>query len=850
MNSDSRSPLERNLQRLFSRAYRPVVIRAEFEARARRAVLAAAAVHDRERSPAKAGWGDVNWSAAGWALAASFAILCFATRAWFTSDARRDSILARGDVALRSDAGAWRGRSFAGPDAAPERLSSAETLSVVVPSGAVAGLLANDAAIALAGHADARAQAQGDSIDLWLDHGGVALRGYSGRLRGPFGLFELEAADLDFHWTRAADELGRSGGIGAAHLRGGRARFASSAGSRVELAPGDFVNASASLAQSPRPSSSNEVAALESLAAAERRPVAPHVVESAPAGGELDPAVAPDLSVAFRFRGEAPAKVRAILLREVELPRTADPDVFEFDSAPGTLRLDDIDPGRWTLFVQAEGYALGTLEHLDLGEEPKRVEVELAPGRRVEGHVYDAVSGAAVAGAMLISESDMPTMLLPFARSEIADDNPAAIAYSDAEGRFVFENLAARSTVVRAVAPGRAPAWSRAFVPGDGFTPRFELMAGGSIAGRIEREDASPSSGSVIIAMPMAATVGLPRSSFGMVASDLQGEFRIDDLPAGQHVIVRLDPPRDSQPGSPPRTEVREATVRVGETTRVEFLAPLRAARFVGRVLDSSGAPVPAATVSIVPIEKSGVGSAEVPLRWRSQLCSARGEFEFTDVDPGEYGVYLAARSPRDIVRVAVVEVRPHATLARDIVAPSGALRGRVLSRASGDSLMFAVVVIELEDPTAGPTFIGKLATDEHGAWRAPFLAPGRYRVTAFAGRGLACSAQTGIDVGDGERESPLEFLLEPGSELRVRARAADGTPAAFARVRLFDVAGAEFELDESMLCNERGERRFEGLPAGALRLRVESADGAWAERDLRAAPPEPVEVEIQLTAR
>lgn len=850
MSSDPRSPLERNLQRLFARAYAPVEIRAEFEARARRAVLAAASLHDRGPASTAVSWRDANWSSAVWALAASFALACFATRAWFSSDARRDSILARGDVALRAESGAWRGRSFRGADAAPERVTLAESLHVVAPSGAVAGLLAGDAAIALAGPADARVQSQGAFVDLRLDSGGLALRGYSGRLRGSFGLFELDAADLDFQWAPAGSDHGPSGAIGAAHLLAGRARFASSDGSRLELSPGDFVNASAALAQVARPSNASEVAALVPFAGVERRPVQPPPVESAPAASEQDPTAPADLSVEVRFRGEAPPRVRAILLREVELPRTAEPDVFEFDGAPGTLRLDAVDPGRWTVFVQAEGYALWTREHLDLGEQPAQLEVELAPGLRVEGRVFDASSGAALAGAMLVSESDVPAMLLPFAASDVADHNPAAIAYSDADGRFVFEHLAARSTVVRATALGRAPAWSRAFVPGDGFSPRLDLRVGGSIAGRVQREDASASSGSAIIAMPMAATSGLPRRSFGLAAADVQGEFRIDDLPAGQHVIVRLDPPRESTPGAPPRTEVREATVRAGETTRVDFLAPLRASRFAGRVLDSRGKPLAAATLSIVPMEKSPDGNAEIPLRWRSQLCSALGAFEFTDVEPGEYGVYLAARSPRDIVRVASVEVRPHATLAQDIVAPNGALHGTIRSRSSGEGLMFAVVVLELEDPTAGPVFVGKLSTDEHGAWRAPFLAPGRYRVTAFGGRGLAFAARSGVEVGEGEHETPLDFVLEPGSQLRVRVRTVDGAPAAFARVRLFDATGMQFDLDESMLCDEKGERRFEGLPEGALRLRVESPDGTWAERDLRASPPEPVDVEIQLEAR
>src|SRR5262249_9142937 len=152
------------------------------------------------------------------------------------------------------------------------------------------------------------------------------------------------------------------------------------------------------------------------------------------------------------------------LLREEALPRIGMPIAREFTGAAGEFTFDGVAPGVYAAFVQADGYAVWSQRHVVLSaEHAAEIEVALVPGGTIHGQVIDAATQLPVAGALVVSETDAPGQLLP----EVGDGIPegfTAAAITLPNGSFTIEHLSPGLQVLRATAPGHAPAWSKAMV--------------------------------------------------------------------------------------------------------------------------------------------------------------------------------------------------------------------------------------------------------------------------------------------------------------------------------------------------------------------------------------------------
>lgn len=819
--------LEANLVALFAKSYRPLEIREGF-----REEVAQSAAAVLQHSPAR----QRRFLAVALAAAACFLIGWVAVALFERSEFARDGILDRARVAVRENNARW---IAAQPDANVVRLGlGAAELEVFVPSAQLAALVCGEGALAMAGPSHARFAPSGRGADVETSAGEFGLRGFSGRVHGGFGAIECTAADLDL----SSDAQG----FVRAWLSAGRARHTAGDGRRQDLAQGvlfDTHPPTMALNVAVPPG----VGALPQASGTSRNPE-PGDVKREPAA-VLESAL---LSGIVRAADQQPMrKFSVILLRELELPNSAAPRSSAVQDPAGHFEFHALEAGSWTVFVRAEGYALWTREHVAIGGANVALDVVLERGAGLSGRVLDAASGAALAGVVLISESDLPGSLLPFECNE-SPHNPAALVLSDADGRFHFEHLARRSTVVRAVKSGFAPQWSAALLPGATSAElTLELAAGGSISGRVEREDGSAWRATGIVAMPQRAVFALPRRSYGWAVTAADGSYRIDDLPAGDCVVVHVETTRESEQtkAREPGREMRDSTVRPGSTQTVNFLATPSGSRLAGRVLRADHSPMAAAKISIMPLHSMASDSTGVHGGWRSQLCGPDGAFEFTDVLPGSYEIYLGVRTPMDVVLVDTLEVTKESNVAHDVLAAGGEISGSVRSAADSQPVSFAAIVVEREAPSGECSFVAKVFSDDDGAWRVLHLTDGRYRVRAYGVRGLSFAGRDGIDVQSGEPPPAIAFELAAGSAIAVTVFDQRGAPLAGAKISLFDANGSEFQPVEFLRTDAQGRCKLEGLPAGRTRVLVAAPDGTALEHWIDARPLEPLELELRFGA-
>ncbi|HUR28814.1 MAG TPA: carboxypeptidase-like regulatory domain-containing protein [Planctomycetota bacterium] len=809
--------LEANVRALFERAFVPVPIRAGFAAEVARS---AAAVLERRTS------AHGRRSMLAVAAAASFLLAALAFAAWQRSDSARDSVLERAGVALREEGGPWVALEGS-------RITlGARALELAVLENESAGVACGSGAAALLGPAEATFTKSGAGARVELAHGGLALRAFHGRVRGAFGSFECAAADLDL----ACDASGRA----RAWLTAGRSRFESRTGRREDLVPGHLLDTHSDPA---RPEGAHVGSAPAGPMPGVREPVSPPATgvvaassaERAPLSGNVTDG-----------EGRAVARFRVLLLREVELPHTAEPQGTGFED--GRFAFAAVEAGSWTVFVHAEGFALATREHVRLGSGDVALDFVLERGASVTGRVVDA-SGQPLAGATLVSESDVPASLLAFELRE-CPDHPSALAKSDGDGRFRLDHLASRSTVLRATLAGFGATWSAPLLPGAAASEvRIELSAGSVLAGRVEREDGAPWPGAVVIAMPQRTFVDLPRRSYGFALTDASGAYRIADLPEGAYVAVRIEPPEGRTQGNAAaplaRTEVREVALARGAVQPLDFLASPRGSRLAGRILRADREPLAATTVSIMPIDAASQRVDEASTAWRSQLTNSAGVFEFADVAPGSYEIYVGVRTPMDIVRVDRADVGPAVNVDREIRVPAGEIAGRVRASATGSGVHLATVVLERETDSES-VFCAKVFTDDAGAWRVPYLEPGRYRVRVHPGHGLAGAGRDGVEARTAD-VSPLDFELETGARLALTVRDENGLPLAGVEARVIDERGVELELAWGERTGADGVLAIEGVPSGRSRLWLRGPGGATSEQVLVATAGESLALEVRM---
>lgn len=361
------------------------------------------------------------------------------------------------------------------------------------------------------------------------------------------------------------------------------------------------------------------------------------------------------------------------------------------------------------------------------------VRLRLVRPRSLEGRVKDR-HGEPVAGARLhFSEAAGSPLGGGWARQP-------AQATSDAEGRFVLSGLKPGTAYVTATATGyRTRSAQPVEIPEEGQAPPLEitLEPGTFLEGTVRDSRGEPVPGARVYIQGV--------ETFGsemIVPVDEQGRYEVIDLEPGR---FRLQASSRGGPGARAELEVRPGRnrldLRLSEGTEVS-----------GRIVDSQGAPVPGASLSLESVPRDG----EMPmfLGEVQAVSSGDGSFVFEGVSEGEYRLtgrrqgYAPATLPGVQVAGAPVsglELR---------LGPGAVIRGRLLGL---DPAEVSRVQVMAHSPDQGiyPLFG---VVDPSGNYRIQDVPAGDWDLMAHFSSPEVVRARVEVSPGDQEIVQDLEF--------------------------------------------------------------------------------------------
>jgi len=472
--------------------------------------------------------------------------------------------------------------------------------------------------------------------------------------------------------------------------------------------------------------------------------------------------------------GDPVTSFRVWLRREVPLPSVSDPERHLFPSADGTFLIEGVEPGNYTILIEAEGHAAWKErgQVLVLGATAA-LDVRLAQGASTRGIVVDAETGAPVAGALVLAERDIAHQVIHAQGFELAP-LPLAHAFTDELGAYELTHMRAGTHNLRVSHADYAPAWSSAFelLPGaEHELAPLELAEGGRVFGRVEGEDGNPRAGAEVVASFMSFS-GSALMTYGAAVTAADGSYAIEDLPPGYFVVLLISP----------GGVVRQTSVKAGGETRVDFLGPVRRTRIHGVLRGRGGQPMTGA-VNLAP-GKQLDGYTD----WVAAATRADGTFEFNDIEPGPYSVYWSESMGEDQLFLQTADVAG-SEYELDLRLPNTELRGNITSAETGEPVPRAgVLAIRSEDGES--YYAGRLKANADGEYDLSGLPPGNYEISAADLEGPhAQHLGDYIELVLGE---PLihDFALELGGHVTVHVVDAAGEPVAGVGVHVFDDQG------------------------------------------------------------
>jgi len=518
-----------------------------------------------------------------------------------------------------------------------------------------------------------------------------------------------------------------------------------------------------------------------------------------------------------------------VALRDEHLPEVARPILRAFHDPQGQFDFPLARAGRTTLFVIAEGCATLRRAALEPALQPKQLELRLETGCSVRGRVLDASSGAPIAGATVVSEDDAPTQILAFESAELPAELRARVQ-TDADGQFVLERLSSGLHTLRATAPQHGASWSSRLdarsAPGE-----LELRLG--VGGTIEAQVEPPQAGLVLVASAVDYSFQRPCLSYSLATTDALGHARFERLPPGPFVVLRAEPGVANDVSFTFVREGGSCDVLLGRVATDHTLA--------GRLVDPDGAPVSGMNLMLQATDPQDE-------HWRSTRTDAAGRFRFEGVRSGLYSL-LAGDLGRNFVEIDQPRVGT-LDVVRDLVLPRGTILGRVRIESSGAALPQAWLILQRK--LAGEwRFAGKTQADEQGAWRFPNLAPGTWRVVAYAQSERLAPASIGpFEVRPESELFETEIALAPGAALELSVLEASGQPCPGASVELRDADGEVWKFSPNDLTDPAGRFSLAGIRPGTWTIRVAKSGAVESVRRVQLEVDQLSTVEIQLVPR
>ncbi len=834
--------LDRNLRLLLTRAWAPVVARESFRIALERDLLAHAV--PRRRPRAAPTWTTPLWIAAAAGVAL---VLSLVLRRGLAGPERLlapDQILAAGGVALRTGDEGWR-EIEARPEGAGLLVARptgvAPPLELATPERAQAVLVLAQTSLRIGPRShvaipqESRSQLARGSFEIEAG-GEPAFRALTSE-----GDVELAAGRMALAYVErppwARPEAGPGPWVQVELLEGAALVVDQPSPRRVEAPQTIHLHAGRIERESGAPS---ETAAdpREAFPAPEAPAIEVDTAEAAP------PVV---LRGVVRAPGQQPVgSFRILLLEDVRLPDTAEPIVIEVQHPEGLFEVGPQEPGTYTLFVQAAGYATWKLEGLALGLAPpapdqvESVEVLLDPGLTVRGLVVDSRTAEGVAGAVVLSESDAPMKVLALDRAGLEDGGAVRFVLTGPDGGFELEHVARGSQVLRASDGGLSVGWTERFeLAGAAALSGVEirLPPGGGVEGYVRDESGEPRAGAPLVASCVPFGEQRACLSFKYGQTDEEGYYRIDGLPRGSIAVLLF---REVEGGGELTPDMQLALIEPGKLARVDFAPAPQSVRLEGRLLDLGGRPLAGLSLWIAP-----AGRHSIEMELVSTTTRPDGSFAFEGLHPGPHELFLSGREPGDVTSLERVEITRGAGQHVELRSGAGRIAGHVRAPTSPGGLVPAVLVL---NESATGRFAGKVATAGGGSFEFEHVRPGLYDLHAYSlTGGLGQAILERVAVSGSDLVEGLEIELGPGGSALVLVCDEQGQHLEGARVVFRDGAGRKVEFSEAPLSDAGGRYRVAGMSPGPWTVLVELAGYERAAVELEVAVGVETEVSVPL---
>ncbi len=457
----------------------------------------------------------------------------------------------------------------------------------------------------------------------------------------------------------------------------------------------------------------------------------------------------------------------------------------------GSFRLKGLARGdRYDLHIQAEGFVPRQAPGVEAPpSEPLRI--ELRRGRTLSVRVLDP-DGRPVPGARL---SRLESTMTNAAGGRSGHQSSTSLGETGDEGSFQIGNLEPGVLDLMVNADGFQPMLARGLhIPEDAAAGAVEitLVRGGVVEGQVLDGDGKPVAGARVSASLEEAEAVPAGMSSGN--TDGEGHYRLEGLVPGSYQVT-VD--------SVELSDRLWAKAAVGTgVRRLDFRFP-SGAQVSGQVVDSQGAPVPRASLSLVPVGGGYLSNT---------VSRADGSFTFKGVPDGDFNLRGAA--PGFALTVDPREVRISGGAVQGLVLRlnrGASVAGRLLG-VDPDSLEGTRVLADLRQ--SGHLQVLHGVVDRQGAYRIANVTPGTWNVAALLPDGR--SAQGQIEVPEDTEAVTLDLEFEDGLTLSGRVLL-DGEP----------LAGGSIAVDgRSSTIAYDGGFSVSGIKPGAHRLDVVAGPG------------------------
>jgi protocatechuate 3,4-dioxygenase beta subunit len=423
----------------------------------------------------------------------------------------------------------------------------------------------------------------------------------------------------------------------------------------------------------------------------------------------------------------------------------------DFTDPTGAFRVDELEPGTYTIEVTADTYARVTSEEVDVAAEQVADAGTLTlqsrsvlRGRVVAARDRSPVSSATVRVSLVVGPD----------RPAAAGSKTSWTETTGADGTFATTALPDGTFDIVLEHPQYATLNKRVPFRPDSDTPELvlEMYRGGSLTGTVLGPGLDPVAGVHIVAT--SATDGESR----VADTGPDGRYFIDGLAPGAYAVVRQGDRPDNTAG----VDKKVATINEGETTTVDF--DEKPAVLVSGVVYRGETPIPNAAIHFVPLD------VDNPRTGASTRSDGEGGFQVGLRHGGRYQVSVVfgvtgAANGHNVLTLTIPDLPE---VRQDIVFNVQAITGRVVDT-ERIGVKGALVTAFRDGAAAGASpRQSTTMSGEDGAFRLEAIDPGTYRVTARA-RGYGAGEVYPVAVSEAEPDPTVELSLTRGWIMRGR---------------------------------------------------------------------------------